>query len=150
MADKKNEGSIDLRLALPFHRAPDVHTLLYMTPKSKRSEVIIEALRLYIERTGHPAGKQSVQLKAVEAWITGERAQPAANSLTDSPGSTPVVIPPSAEKLAEPVATSMQAALVTESGSTSVSHPEAPTDLDAGPTSSGALGRWAAEFNEEP
>lgn len=69
---RQNRGIVDIRLSLAFHTAPDVHTLLLLTPTRNRGKLIIEALQQLIRSTGHPAGSREVQLKAVNAWLSGE------------------------------------------------------------------------------
>lgn len=72
MSGKANRGIVDIRLALSFHAAPDVHTLLYLTPSRERGKLLVDALQHLIKTTGHPAGLRDVQLKAVDAWLSGK------------------------------------------------------------------------------
>lgn len=63
-------GQVDVRLSITFHRAPEVHTLLSMTNKRDRAKLIVEALRLYIEQTNHPAAKVETQLQSIASFLS--------------------------------------------------------------------------------
>lgn len=48
---------ITVRISLTFQEAPDVHTLLAMTPVRERGKLVRLALEKYIAETAHPAGR---------------------------------------------------------------------------------------------
>ena len=50
-------AEITVRISLTFQDAPDVHTLLAMTPVRERGKLVRLALQGYIAETAHPAGR---------------------------------------------------------------------------------------------
>lgn len=60
---------ITVRISLTFQEAPDVHTLLAMTPVRERGKLVRLALERYIAETGHPAGKVELQIDAISTWL---------------------------------------------------------------------------------
>lgn len=67
-------NEITVRISLTFQEAPDVHTLLAMTPVRERGKLIRLALERYIEETVHPAGNIEQQISAVSAWLRSRGA----------------------------------------------------------------------------
>jgi hypothetical protein len=67
-------NEITVRISLTFQEAPDVHTLLAMTPVRERGKLIRLALERYIEETAHPAGDIEQQISAVSAWLRSRGA----------------------------------------------------------------------------
>lgn len=62
-------NEITVRISLTFQEAPEIHTLLAMTPVRERGKLVRLALKRYIEDTGHPAGDVEQQIGAVSAWL---------------------------------------------------------------------------------
>ena len=60
---------ITVRISLTFQEAPDVHTLLAMTPVRERGKLVRLALERYIAETGHPAGDIEQQIHAISTWL---------------------------------------------------------------------------------
>jgi hypothetical protein len=60
---------ITVRISLTFQEAPDVHTLLAMTPVRERGKLVRLALERYIAETGHPAGDVEQQIHAISTWL---------------------------------------------------------------------------------
>jgi len=60
---------ITVRISLTFQEAPDVHTLLAMTPVRERGRLVRLALERYIAETGHPAGDLEQQINAISTWL---------------------------------------------------------------------------------
>lgn len=60
---------ITVRISLTFQEAPDVHTLLAMTPVRERGKLVRLALGQYIAQTGHPAGDVEQQICAIAKWL---------------------------------------------------------------------------------
>jgi hypothetical protein len=60
---------ITVRISLTFQEAPDVHTLLAMTPVRKRGMLVRLALERYIKETGHPSGDVEQQISAISHWL---------------------------------------------------------------------------------
>lgn len=60
---------ITVRISLTFQEAPDVHTLLAMTPVRERGKLVRLALQRYIVETAHPAGDVEEQVRAISAWL---------------------------------------------------------------------------------
>jgi Tfp pilus assembly protein PilW len=60
---------ITVRISLSFQDAPDIHTLLAMTPVRERRRLIFSALERYIETTGHPAGSVDKQIEEISRWL---------------------------------------------------------------------------------
>lgn len=65
---------ITVRISLTFQDAPDVHTLLAMTPVRERGKLVRLALERYIVETGHPAGDVEQQIIAISAWLRSRTA----------------------------------------------------------------------------
>lgn len=60
---------ITVRISLTFQEAPDIHTLLAMTPVRERGKLVRSALERYITETGHPAGDIEQQINAISIWL---------------------------------------------------------------------------------
>lgn len=65
----KAGAEITVRISLTFQEAPDVHTLLAMTPVRERGKLVRLALERYIADTGHPAGDVEQQINAISTWL---------------------------------------------------------------------------------
>jgi hypothetical protein len=81
-------NEITVRISLTFQEAPDVHTLLAMTPVRERGKLVRFALERYIAETAHPAGDVEQQIMAVSTWL---RSRGKAEEIRDE--SAPVVVP---------------------------------------------------------
>lgn len=66
---------ITVRISLTFQEAPDVHTLLAMTPVRERGKLVRLALERYIAETGHPAGEVEQQIDAISTWLRSRAAR---------------------------------------------------------------------------
>jgi hypothetical protein len=66
---------ITVRISLTFQEAPDVHTLLAMTPVRERGKLVRLALERYITETGHPAGIVEQQIHAISTWLRSRNAR---------------------------------------------------------------------------
>ena len=60
---------ITVRISITFQEAPDVHTLLAMTPVRERGKLVRSALERYIAETAHPAGDVEQQISAISNWL---------------------------------------------------------------------------------
>lgn len=60
---------ITVRISLTFQEAPDIHTLLAMTPVRERGKLVRSALERYIAETAHPAGNVEQQINAISTWL---------------------------------------------------------------------------------
>ena len=60
---------ITVRISLTFQEAPDVHTLLAMTPVRERGKLVRLALKRYIAEIEHPAGDVEQQIHAISTWL---------------------------------------------------------------------------------
>lgn len=60
---------ITVRISLTFQEAPDIHTLLAMTPVRERGKLVRSALERYISETAHPAGNIEQQISAISTWL---------------------------------------------------------------------------------
>lgn len=69
---------ITVRISLTFQEAPDVHTLLAMTPVRERGRLVRLALERYIAETGHPAGDVDQQIRAISTWLRSRTSRPEA------------------------------------------------------------------------
>lgn len=78
---------ITVRISLTFQEAPDVHTLLAMTPVRERGKLVRLALERYIAETAHPAGDVEHQITAISTWL---RSRGQAETIRGGAGS-PVV-----------------------------------------------------------
>lgn len=67
--EKKIGSEITVRISLTFQDAPDVHTLLAMTPVRQRGKLVRLALERYIVETGHTAGNVEAQIEAISDWL---------------------------------------------------------------------------------
>ncbi len=65
----KTCNEITVRVSLTFQEAPDIHTLLAMTPIRERGKLVRLALERYIKETAHPAGDVEQQIGAISAWL---------------------------------------------------------------------------------
>lgn len=74
---------ITVRISLAFQEAPDVHTLLAMTPVRERGKLVRLALERYIAETAHPAGNVEQQISAISQWLRS-RGKPSDSH--DAPG----------------------------------------------------------------
>ena len=66
---------ITVRISLTFQEAPDLHTLLAMTPVRERGKLVRLALKRYISETGHPAGDVEQQIHAISTWLRSRGAR---------------------------------------------------------------------------
>jgi hypothetical protein len=66
---------ITVRISLTFQEAPDVHTLLAMTPVRERGKLVRMALEQYIAETRHPAGDIEQQIHAISTWLWSRSAR---------------------------------------------------------------------------
>lgn len=73
---KKVGNEITVRISLTFQEAPDVHTLLAMTPVRARGKLVRLALERHIQETGHVAGNLDVQIAAISDWLQSRSEQP--------------------------------------------------------------------------
>lgn len=82
--EKSNKigSEITVRISLAFQDAPDVHTLLAMTPVRERGKLVRLALERYIAATGHPAGNVDAQIAAVSAWLRSRSSTPTADFIS--------------------------------------------------------------------
>lgn len=64
---------ITVRISLTFQEAPDVHTLLAMTPVRERGKLVRLALERHIVEIGHPAGDVEQQIHAISTWLRSRR-----------------------------------------------------------------------------
>jgi hypothetical protein len=71
----KTGTEITVRISLTFQEAPDVHTLLTMTPVRERGKLVRLALERYIAETGHPAGDVEEQIRAISTWLRSRTAR---------------------------------------------------------------------------
>ena len=62
-------NEITVRISLTFQEAPDIHTLLAMTPVRDRGKLVRLALERYIAETAHPAGDVEQQIRAISNWL---------------------------------------------------------------------------------
>lgn len=72
---------ITVRISLTFQEAPDVHTLLAMTPVRERGKLVRLALERYIAATGHPAGDVEHQVHAISTWLRSRTREEATAGL---------------------------------------------------------------------
>lgn len=66
---------ITVRISLNFQEAPDVHTLLAMTPVRERGKLVRFALERYITETAHPAGDVEQQIRVISKWLRSRNAR---------------------------------------------------------------------------
>lgn len=86
----KTGNEITVRVSLTFQEAPDIHTLLAMTPVRRRGKLVRLALERYIAETAHPAGDVEQQITAISNWLRSR------STLNEMP---PNFIPPPAAHL---------------------------------------------------
>lgn len=91
---KKIGAEITVRISLTFQEAPDVHTLLTMTPVRERGKLVRLALERYVAETGHPAGDVEQQIQVISTWLRARTANTetsvnAVNELPTNPRSDP-------------------------------------------------------------
>lgn len=67
-------NEITVRISLTFQEAPDIHTLLAMTPVRERGKLVRLALERYIAETAHPAGDVEQQISAISNWLRSRGA----------------------------------------------------------------------------
>jgi hypothetical protein len=89
---------ITVRVSLTFQEAPDVHTLLAMTPVRERGKLVRLALERYIIDTAHPAGDIEQQILAVSTWLRSRKNADAARSAP-----CPTVIPMASPLVSVPI-----------------------------------------------
>lgn len=84
--EKSNKigSEITVRISLAFQDAPDVHTLLAMTPVRERGKLVRLALERYIVDTCHPAGNVDAQIAAVSEWLRSRSSTHAAEFISSS------------------------------------------------------------------
>lgn len=73
-------NEITVRISLTFQEAPEIHTLLAMTPVRERGKLVRLALKRYIKDTGHSAGDVEQQIEAVSAWLRSRNPTDCARS----------------------------------------------------------------------
>lgn len=97
---------ITVRISLAFQDAPDVHTLLAMTPVRERSKLVRLALERYIAATDHPAGNIEAQIAAVSEWLRSRPSTHGADPTSECATPSPQVVPENnaRKEPAEPVA----------------------------------------------
>ena len=83
-------NEITVRISLTFQEAPDIHTLLAMTPVRERGKLVRAALARYIEETAHPAGDVEQQISVISTWL---RSRMACDNTAAHLISRPVVAP---------------------------------------------------------
>lgn len=93
--EKSNKigSEITVRISLTFQDAPDVHTLLAMTPVRERGKLVRLALERYIAATDHPAGNVEAQIAAVSEWLRSRSSTHGADPASECHHSSPQVIP---------------------------------------------------------
>jgi hypothetical protein len=149
MAKNENSGIIDLRLSLDFHSAPDVHTLMYMTPRGSRRKLLIEAVRHYIQATGHEAGTKDAQLKAVASWLSGRGGAESRRLTLDAPQqhqNSPVEVGVSPPSTQEP---SVTANAVVMGGTEGATGAETSAPSESTEEMPGTVSRWLVEESDE-
>lgn len=116
--EKSNKigSEITVRISLAFQDAPNVHTLLAMTPVRERGKLVRLALERYIAATGHPAGNVDAQIAAVSEWLRTRSSTPIENFIS-SGDLSPMGVPQSNTNLKEAIAPVLQANLLTQSHS---------------------------------
>jgi hypothetical protein len=79
--EKSNKfgSEITVRISLTFQDAPDVHTLLAMTPVRERGKLVRLALQQYINATDHPSGNVDAQIEAISQWLRNRTSAYAAD-----------------------------------------------------------------------
>lgn len=95
---KKIGSEITVRISLTFQEAPDVHTLLAMTPVRARGKLVRLALEHYIQETGHIAGNVNVQIEAISNWLRDRDSASNVNLIPDAKISEKIQAQPVIEK----------------------------------------------------
>lgn len=100
---------ITVRISLTFQEAPDVHTLLAMTPVRERGKLVRLALERYIAEIGHPAGDVEQQIHAISTWLRSrsgrEEATMVAARASEAAGLVETVSATQVRETAKPVPT---------------------------------------------
>jgi hypothetical protein len=100
-------NEITVRISLTFQEAPDIHTLLAMTPVRERGKLVRAALTRYIVQTAHPAGDVEQQISAISTWLRSRMAsdETAArfNSRPDMPPAVANEMAPAAILMSTPI-----------------------------------------------
>jgi hypothetical protein len=104
---QKLGNEITVRISLTFQEAPDIHTLLAMTPVRERGKLVRAALTRYIVQTAHPAGDVEQQISAISTWLRSRMAgdEPAAH-FNSRPYMPPAVVnemAPAAALMLDPI-----------------------------------------------
>lgn len=98
---------ITVRISLTFQEAPDVHTLLAMTPVRERGKLVRLALERYIAEIGHPAGDVEQQIHAISTWLRSrsgrEEATVVAARTSEAVGLVEAVNAAQVREMAKPV-----------------------------------------------
>lgn len=79
---------ITVRISLTFQEAPDVHTLLAMTPVRERGKLVRLALERYIAEIGHPAGDVEQQIHAISTWLRSRSGREETTAATEHSSET--------------------------------------------------------------
>jgi hypothetical protein len=118
-------NEITVRISLTFQEAPDIHTLLAMTPVRERGKLVRLALERYIKETEHPAGNVEQQISAISAWLRSRGAGDTARVEVVQPlfGSVAqhVAQPTANENTLQPSSQSLESTLISTDGSPSIS-----------------------------
>lgn len=88
---------LTVRISITFQDAPEIHTLLAMTPVRERGKLIRTALARYVEETDHPAGKVEMQIAAMTSWLRSRN-----DSLGKSTSSRPEFVVPTTHSQRDP------------------------------------------------
>lgn len=83
---------ITVRISLTFQEAPDVHTLLAMTPVRERGKLVRLALERYIAEIGHPAGDVEQQIHAISTWLRSRSGREEPTVATPSTSEAPRLV----------------------------------------------------------
>lgn len=83
---------ITVRISLTFQEAPDVHTLLAMTPVRERGKLVRLALERYIAEIGHPAGDVEQQIHAISTWLRSRSGREEQTVATTSTSGAPRLV----------------------------------------------------------
>ena len=116
---------ITVRISLTFQEAPDVHTLLAMTPVRERGKLVRLALERYIKETEHPSGDVEQQISAISTWLRSRGACDVASAgVVQAPlGSLAQhVAQPSTNEITQPsTPKALESALISADASSSIS-----------------------------
>lgn len=135
--EKSNKigSEITVRISLAFQDAPDVHTLLAMTPVRERGKLVRLALEQYIAATGHPAGNVDAQIAAVSEWLRS-RSSPHAADLISSGDLPPMGVTQSNTNLNETIEPLLQSDMSTQ-----------PLSAEHGKDKDGSMTTTTSEFD---